>query len=118
MSVLGFVESAIREAATLTIRTQTGAPDRYQTPTWVDSDQVPVLVSVPFPLTVEELATRPGSKATARCFARTFPGTHADRLVYRRDSIGGWELDGDPKRWEWPWGDGGHYYEVFLVEVT
>lgn len=98
----------------ITRRKQTGAPDKYQTPTW-QGDPTAAYCHVQ-PISSEELAQRPASRVTHRGWfkAETLLGPN-DRVVLVSGQ--GWEVDGKPRIWWNPRTGRAGYLEVDLAEV-
>lgn len=104
----------LRKPCQVINRTQTGADDEYDQPTWVEADPIPAMFEHQ-PISSAELATRVGGSATERAwFSPATPiGIHA--RVVTDDQ--GWEVEGKPRRWVSPLNPRRAYIEVDLVEV-
>jgi hypothetical protein len=105
----------ITQSCVVTARSQTGPPDTYGTPTWVEveaSDLVHVQ-----PVSSDEVEDRPAGKLTHRGFFRPLSAVgHADRVTLASGQS--WEVDGPARLWTNPRTLVDVYQEVDLVGYT
>lgn len=106
------IESLINQPCVITDRSQTGPPDAFGTPTWVEED-TDDLIHVQ-PVSSEEVEDRPAGKLTHRGFLRP---TSVVRHTNKIGLVGGqsWEVDGPARIWTHPRTLENMYQEVDLV---
>lgn len=91
------IERLLTQECVITPRTQTGPDDDYGAPTWVDGTPVAERFHVQ-PIRGEELANRPGFRATYRAW---FRHTSIVAVHYEVTAATGqdWEVEGKPRLW-------------------
>lgn len=107
------IDRLIRQDCVVTPRSQTGAEDEYQAPTWVDGTPVADLFHYE-PIKSEELVNRPGFIATYRGWFRS---TSTLGVHYKVTTTGhSFEIDGNPRNWINP-RNNQSYFEVDFAEI-
>lgn len=104
----------IKQACTITTRSQTGADDQYGTPTWVEST-ADDLIHVQ-PVASDEVEDRPAGRLTHRGFLRpTSVVGHADKITVGSTT---WEVDGPARLFHNPRTGRDIYQLVDLVSTS
>ena len=109
------VSSLIRQPCVITIRTQTGPPDEFGTPTWQETD-TPSVIHVQ-PVSSEEVEDRPAGRFTHRGYLKVDADVpHSSKITLVSGQS--WEVDGPPQVWHNPRTGRDEYQVVDLIGFT